>query len=149
MRGMLAADLHQAVHHAAEQLEGVVRQAIGEVTQPAMADHRPPAEPGLTNEAKAGVRVLEALGRTVSPSAAVEQEPAAPKYMKPDQFAAYKRVSRSTVYRWLKLGMPAQKLGPKLVRIKVENAEAWFDNGGPKKAIKRSATISSRTRGKG
>lgn len=156
LRGLRSAALGDSLSAAlddhVEKVAAVVREVASE-TLMAISGHGRKDGDGdtaLTDEAKEGVRVLEAIGKSLGAENGKEPPPQdqRPRYMKPGQYADYKQVSKSTVYRWLKLGMPHQSLGPKLVRIRVEDAEAWHEAGGPKKAVQRSATIHSRTKGR-
>jgi excisionase family DNA binding protein len=54
------------------------------------------------------------------------------EYMTVREFAGRMRVSVSTVWRWVRSGMPVVRGGGKggVVRVKVEEAECWLRGGG-------------------
>jgi hypothetical protein len=85
----------------------------------------------------------EEVGATTRPK---ETQPAAPAggqqarlYMKLKEYADYRRVGRTTLYEWRKLGLPTNGAEGKGLRIKVPEADAWLDAGGPELAIRESA----------
>ena len=59
-----------------------------------------------------------------------------PAWMTIEDYARRRGVSRSTIYRWIKLGMPVSKRG-RVVRVDVEGADAWNEP----EAIERNAEV--------
>ncbi len=51
-----------------------------------------------------------------------------PLYMTIEQFAEHRQVGRTTVFRWIGLGMPSVKQG-RTRRVRRDDADAWLDDG--------------------
>lgn len=65
-----------------------------------------------------------------------------------EEYAEHRRVSAYTVYRWVKAGMPHERLGGsrgKLLRIDVAKADAWHAAGGVAGAVERAARADARS----
>ena len=60
------------------------------------------------------------------------------RVMTVSQYAAYRAVSKRTVYRWISLGLPVERRG-KITRIVVTSADAWDERA----AIARHAEIAA------
>ncbi|MFI5297817.1 MAG: hypothetical protein ACHREM_06920 [Polyangiales bacterium] len=55
--------------------------------------------------------------------------------MKLKEFADRYGVCVGTVKKWMRLGMPTNGVEGRGVRIRVVEAEAWYDAGGPQLAL--------------
>lgn len=66
-----------------------------------------------------------------------------PRIMRPAAYAKHRGVSLRLVYRWIQLGMPAERRG-KVVRVVVREADAWDERA----SIARSAELEASGGGK-
>ena len=66
-------------------------------------------------------------------------DPLAPSYLPVHEYAARRRVSASTVRRWILFGLPVARAG-RTVRVRVIDADRWIDAGGADRAIEDQAT---------
>jgi hypothetical protein len=88
-------------------------------------------------------RVLEKIVRAISEELAESPVgPVASKviYMTVREYADHRRVSESTIRRWLQLGLPAKR-AKRVLRIIVEAADSWDADT----AIRRKAIIEAAT----
>ncbi len=138
-----------------EDLVAAVRAANDSPEQPTTTDGED-VSPGVAKangdpDTDAGMRVIAALGRSVRGAPPEDNgEKSAPetqsRFMRPKGYSNHRGVSMSTVKRWLRLGIPHQRLGPRLISIDVEAADEWLRSGGAEVAVKKAAVIKARTR---
>jgi hypothetical protein len=88
----------------------------------------------------AGLRLLGAAVRSHQPESVPSATPApARRFMKEKEYEDYRRVGKTTLHKWRKLGLPTNGIQGRGIRIKVPEADAWLDAGGPELAIRESA----------
>lgn len=99
---------------------------------------------------------LLALARTMRSTAdaiihELEGEATAPRSSPPpanyatvSAFAEQLNVSVNTVRGWVKLGLPTVTVG-RVVRVRVQEARAWLDEGGDRTMVRKMALLSART----
>ena len=70
----------------------------------------------------------------------LEDGPAPATYATVAGFALRQGVSGSTVRSWVRAGLPCTKIG-RVVRIPIQQAEAWCSSGGANAAVRRLASV--------
>ena len=106
------------------------------------------------NEFATGIQMLGRLGLATLnpnlPSAAIDvpSNVARSQYMKMRDYAVRQDVSISTVKFWRRLGLATNGVKGRGVRIKVVEADAWVEAGGPKLALAAAGARHTRRGGK-
>jgi hypothetical protein len=88
----------------------------------------------IVNELRA---LIDKIAGSAAPSAT--PQPPARTYMTVAEFATFRAVSVTTVKKYVRLGMPVAKVGVRAIRVPVDAANRWLDDGGATGAAVRRA----------
>lgn len=85
--------------------------------------------------AKILVQLLEDIRTLNQQPISALQAPAKDEWMTIKEYAKHRNVSKSTIYAWMRAGMPVFKNGG-LTRIKAQEADTWLAAGGLQRKVR-------------